>query len=435
MYSEIKRRLSKLRTSADEHELLLNARKNYTGRIQAPVSAAYYRGGTSRAIIFREEDLPTDPDHRRSLFLQAIGAPDRHGRQLNGMGAGVSSLSKICIVKLRGRADPIADLDYTFVGMGIESDEVDYAGNCGNMASAIGPYAKNTSGLRSTFKTMPGHVGDETDVYTVRILNTNTGKVIRSTFNTSVDDSTSIDGVSGLGTTVKLDFINPGGSKTGKLLPTGRVVDIINGVPVSCVDAANPCVFVLSKEVEIDPTILPDRLLGSPFKLHVLEELRTKAAVMMGLCKEGETVPRVIPKIAIVSEPLDQTVLSGELIPGDSLDLVVRFISDRQPHRAIPLTAALCTASAAKISGSVVHQCLRSTPVTDGLITIGHPSGRIEVNATMDANGDVECATVMRTTRRLMEGKIFWNPPASSESDQITNDQSSSASQDQQSDD
>jgi 2-methylaconitate cis-trans-isomerase PrpF len=296
------------------------------------------------------------------------------------------------------------------------------------MASAIGPYAKNTNGLKSAFRAMTGHVGDETDVHSVRMLNTNTGKVIRSTFNTSVDNSTSIDGVSGLGTSVKLDFLSPGGSKTGKLLPTGRAVDIINGVAVSCVDAANPCVFVRAKDVEIEPTILPERLLGSPFKLHVLEELRTKAAVMMGLCKEGGTIPRVIPKIAIVSEPLDQTVLSGELISGDSLDLVVRFISDGQPHRAIPLTGALCTASAAKISGSIVHQCLRPTPVNNELIAIGHPSGRIEVNATMNATGDVECATVMRTARRLMEGRVFWNPPPSSESEQTADHGSSSAS-------
>jgi hypothetical protein len=133
IYSEVRRRLTLLRKSADEHDQLLSTRAHYTGRIQAPIVAAYYRGGTSRAIIFREEDLPKDPDHRRSLFLQAIGAPDRHGRQLNGMGAGISSLSKICIVRLRDPADPVAELDYTFVGIGIENDEVDYAGNCGNV--------------------------------------------------------------------------------------------------------------------------------------------------------------------------------------------------------------------------------------------------------------------------------------------------------------
>jgi hypothetical protein len=253
---------------------------------------------------------------------------------------------------------------------------------------------------------------------TVHILNTNTGVVIRSKFATEqgqakVDDSTSIDGVSGLGTGVLLDFVRPGGSKTGKLLPTGNVVDTIQGIEVSCIDAANPCVFVRASDLEIDPTILPAQFLEKPDKLQKLEELRSEAAIRMGLCKPGETPPRVIPKIAIVSPPVSQRVLSGQKIPEDSLDLVVRFISDAQPHRAIPLTGALCTATAAKVSGSVAQQCVRQTPVEENLITIGHSSGRIQVNATMDEKGDVESASVVRTARRLMEGRVYWNHPPS----------------------
>ena len=121
----------------------------------------------------------------------------------------------------------------------------------------------------------------------------------------------------------------------------------------------------------------------------------------MGLCKPGDTPPRVIPKIGIVSPPVEQHALSQDVNSADSLDLVVRFISDGQPHRAIPLTAALCTAAAAKIPGSIVQQCVREIPVNDGVITIGHPSGRIQVNATMDDKGDVECCTVIRTARRI----------------------------------
>lgn len=385
-------------------------RQMATGTVQSAVKASYYRGGTSRGVIFQDSELPKDQASRNDLFLQAIGSPDPHGRQLNGMGAGVSSLSKVCIVKPTPNAT--SHVDYTFVGMGIEGSEVDYMGNCGNLAAAIGPYAFNERILPHL---APEVYKSPQDV-TVYINNTNTGVLIRSRFRAErgqarVDADTSIDGVSGLGTGVMLDFIKPGGSKTGKLLPTGNVTDTINNIEVSCVDSANPCVFLLATDVGIEPTILPAVLLEQKDIRAMLEDIREQAAVMMGLCKAGETPPRVIPKIAIVSPPVQQTTLSGEIIAPEQLDLVVRFISDGQPHRASPLTGALCTATAAKIEGSVVQKCLQATPSTAGVITIGHPSGRIQVNAVMDAEGDVECASVVRTARRLMEGHVFWNPP------------------------
>jgi 2-methylaconitate cis-trans-isomerase PrpF len=321
------------------------------------------------------------------------------------MGAGVSSLSKICLVEPSENAD--ADVDYTFVGIGIERDEVDFAGNCGNMSAAIGPYAFNERLLGDKYY-------DAEEEVTVRILNTNTGRLIRSTFAVAngearVDDLTAIDGVSGLGTGVLLDFVRPGGSKTGKLLPTGNVVDMLAGIEASCVDAANPCVFVRAKDVGIEPTILPTELSNQAEKLALLEEIRAAGARAMGICKAGEEPPRVIPKVAIVSPSVDQVVLSGESIPASKLDLVVRFISDTQPHRAIPLTGALCTAAAAKIPGSIVQQCLGDTLVEQDLITIGHPSGKVQVNAKVDEQGEIESCRVVRTARRLMVGLVYWS--------------------------
>lgn len=224
-----------------------------------------------------------------------------------------------------------------------------------------------------------------------------------------MDDKISIDGVSGLGTGVMLDFLDPAGSKTGKLLPTGNVVDTLCGVEVSCVDAANPCVFVLAQHMGLDPAILPSDILKEKEVLQKLEEIRTAGAVAMGLCNEGEMPPRVIPKIGIVSSPVQQKTLSGMTVEADQLDLVVRFISDTQPHRAIPVTAALCTAAAAKIKGSIVHQCLRDHMVDGDMITIGHPSGRIQVNAKMDYGGHLESCSIVRTARRIMDGRIFWS--------------------------
>ncbi|MBE7179896.1 MAG: PrpF family protein, partial [Terriglobus roseus] len=177
----------------------------------------------------------------------------------------------------------------------------------------------------------------------------------------------------------------------------------------SCVDAANPAIFVRAADLGVDPAILPNDFNKLPEKLARLEKIRRRGAVLMGMVREHETPPRVIPKIAIVSPRGDQKVLSGKTMPGSQLDVVVRFISDTQPHRAIPLTGALCTAAAAKVPGSIVQQCLPEHPVKDDMITIGHSSGQIQVNAKVDANGNIESATVFRTARRIMEGKVFWN--------------------------
>lgn len=385
-----------------------------SGTTQGSVKAAYYRGGTSRALIFQETELPRDAATRKELFLQAMGSRDPHGRQLNGMGAGVSSLSKICIIKPVTPSEDgeiKAHVDYTFVGMGIQGNETDYMGNCGNMSSAIGPYAFNER-LLSHFKSEDYENDGEV---TVLINNTNTNVIIRSRFRVEggqarVDADTSIDGVSGLGTGVMLEFVHPGGSKTGKMLPTGNVIDMIDGVEVSCVDSTNPMCYVRAEDMGIEPTILPAALTELKEKRAALESIREQAAVLMGLCKSRSTAPRVIPKIAIVHPPITSRTLSGEVIPASELDLVVRFISDTLPHRAIPLTGALCTATAAKIKGSVVEACLSGKLAREGVITIGHPSGRIEVDARMDESGEVECASVVRTARRLMEGRVFWNP-------------------------
>ncbi|KAK3062110.1 hypothetical protein LTS18_004805, partial [Coniosporium uncinatum] len=372
---------------------------------QRSTPASYWRGGTSRAVLFQKKDLPTDDAIRRKLFLQVIGSPDPNGRQLDGLGAGISSLSKICIVSPSDHPD--ADVDYTFVGIGIENNEVDLAGNCGNMSAAIGPFAFNQRLLPS--------VKCETDTSaTVRILNTNTGAIIHSTFPTTDGEASStgdyaLDGVAGTAAQINLDFLRPAGSKTGRLLPTGNVTDKLAGFEVSCIDAAGPMIFVRASDLAIDPAILPNDFNKQPEKLKQLEKIRHQGAVAMGMCKPGDVPPRVTPKIAIVSPSVTQVSLSGKKMEAEMLDLVVRFISDTQPHRAIPLTGALCTAVAAKVEGSVVQQCLERELVTEGMVTIGHPSGKIEVNAQMDGKGDVECATVFRTARRIMEGEVFWN--------------------------
>lgn len=370
-----------------------------------------------------------------------MGSGDLFGRQLDGMGSGISSLSKICLVEpygkrktvprqaiaervqyqsldgardllqkvmARGEAVDGIDVDYTFVGLGIENDEVDVAGNCGNMSSAIGPYAYNAGLLP------PRIYARGNGKVTVRIRNTNTGKLINATFEVAggqaaVVGNYTIDGVTGPGSKIKLDFEQPYGSKTGKVLPTGNRIDRILDYKVSCVDGANPCIFIRASDVGVDGTILPNDFNKLPDKLALLESIRKAAAVAMGIAPNEDDVPRTIPKIGLVSMSSEHSVLSGQTLQTSQTDLVVRFLSDTQPHRAIPLTAALTTAVAARIPGTVVEQLLAPEPVMDGAITIGHASGRLQVDATMDKDGLIPVnATVYRTAKRLFEGTSFW---------------------------
>jgi hypothetical protein len=378
---------------------------------QRAVSAAYYRGGTSRALVFLDSDLPASDAERSSIFLHAIGAPDPYARQLNGLGAGISSLSKVCIVAAdeQARAND-CDVSYTFAGIGIEKPEVDYNGNCGNMSSAIGPYAFNK---RLLGRAETWYSGTEGQVQ-VRIWNTNTKKIIRNEFavcggQARVDDGTAIDGVTGLGTSVVVTFVDPAGSKTGKLLPTGKATQELGGYRVSCVDAANPCVFVLASDIGVPATISPAQLMANVDALCRLDHIRRHAALAMGLCGEIRSVPRVIPKIALIGPAENQTTLSGAVNPADELNLCVRFISDEQAHRAIPLTGALCTAVAATTPGTIPNEVAKMDHVGTHSVTLGHPSGKIEISVTTDDNGCVECASVMRTARRIFEGSIFWS--------------------------
>ncbi|CAI6339210.1 unnamed protein product [Periconia digitata] len=385
--------------------------------IQRSLRAAYYRGGTSRAVILQPQHLPANRKKWPTIFRQLMGSGDPYGRQLDGMGAGISSLSKICLVepyrtnntRNKDSSNSPAHVDYTFVGLGIENNEVDTFGNCGNMSSAIGPYAFN-AGL------LPAHLLNTTsgDI-TITIRNTNTNKLIDSTFSiidgqAAVAGDYSIDGVSTPGSKIKLAFKHPYGSKTGKVLPTGNKTDILLNHTVSCIDGPNPAIFIHAADLGIDGAILPNAFAKLTDQLHLLEQIRAKAAVAMGLVATESSVARTIPKIGLVSASTTHKVLSGATLPSSETDLVVRFLSDTQPHRAVPLTAALTTAIAARIPGSVVHELLAPTPVVEGAITIGHASGRVQVDAVMHREDPVLplSASVYRTAKRLFEGDMYW---------------------------
>ncbi|EAW08992.1 DUF453 domain protein [Aspergillus clavatus NRRL 1] len=369
---------------------------------QHSLPAAYYRGGTSRAIFFRREDLPRDQTQWDGIFRGSIGSPDPYGRQLDGMGGGISSLSKICVVNKSARLD--ADVDYTFVSLGVKNCDVDYSSNCGNMVSAVGPYAVDT-GLYPV-------AAKGNDSVSVRIFNTNTGKIIRSTFpvvdgEAATSGDFAIDGVSGTAARVRLDFIDPAGSRTGQLLPTGNVVDIVDETPTTCIDVGNPCVFVHSSDLGVAGNLTPSEIDSHPTLLTRLDSIRRQAGVRMGLAASPEEVPGSVPKICLVSTP-SRSSLSDLKQSIYDVDLVVRALSVGQPHKAVPITVALALAAAARVVGSVVASVMSNQPVDSGGITLGHASGNLLVSADIDPAGHLSCATVFRTARRIMEGRVFW---------------------------
>lgn len=346
--------------------------------------------------MFQSKDLPADKSKWDSIFLGVLGSPDSNGRQLDGLGGGISSLSKICIVG--PSTIPDADVDYTFAAVGVKDSEVDFAGNCGNMSSAIGPFAVDSKLVDVLWEK------NSRDV-TVRIHNTNTGKIIHSTFpvvdgEASAYGEFAIDGVSGKAATVQLDFVKPAGSKTGKLLPTGNVVDEFDGVETTCIDVGNPGCFIRASSFDVPGDITPDQIDKHPTLLKSLDSIRRQAAVKMGLAKTEAKVPGTIPKICMVSSVNGTT--------NRETDITVRAISVGQPHKAVPITVALATAAAAKMSGSTVQACLAGDPVDPIGITLGHASGKLTVQAKFGADGELDSATVFRTARRLMEGTIFW---------------------------
>ena len=367
---------------------------------QRRIRAVYMRGGTSRALFFHAADLPKDPRERDRILLAALGSPDPYVRQLDGLGGGISSLSKAMIV---GRAShPEADVDYTFAQVSVTEPLVDFQGNCGNCTGAVGPFAIDE-------RLVPALE----PLTTIRLHNTNTRKLVIARVpvvgkEAAVEGDFEMPGVPGRGARIALDFLDPGGAATGRLLPTGRARESLDvpgfgAIEASLVDATNPVVFVRARDLGLLCTEFPeamdrDGLLGSR-----LEAIRVAGAALMGI--PGSPA---IPKIALVAPAALFKALDGQAIAAGETDLVARVISMGRCHRAFALTAAMCLAVAARIDGSVVAECLRTAGAD---LRLGHPSGLLPIDARVerDAKGApvARHVTVYRTARRLMEGSVL----------------------------
>ncbi len=376
---------------------------------QIRIPAAFIRGGTSNAIVFDEKHLPRDRALWDEIFLAAIGSPDPYGRQLDGMGGGLSSLSKVCVVGRSSR--PGIDVDYTFAQVLIKDAKVDYTTMCGNMSSAIGPFAVDEGLIDVSGKDA-----------LVRIHSINTGKVVHARFPlddgmAAVEGDMAIPGVAGTGAPVKLEFREPGGATTGKLLPTGNVMDSLDvpgvgRIRCSMIDAANACVFINAADIGLNGTEMPEELEQNIEVMKKLGAIRLSASVAMGIGKNFEdaaTKPSV-PFIGFVSGPRDSPSLSGNAIKAADVDVTARMLSNGQPHRALPLTCTICIAIAARIEGSIVHAATRAAGNPDGNLRIAMPSGVLTVGAAVrkvEGQWYAEQGAVYRTQRRMFDGSVL----------------------------
>jgi hypothetical protein len=372
---------------------------------QRALPAVFMRGGSSKGVFFHARDLPADRAEIDPIFLSVLGSPDPYGRQLNGMGGGLSSLSKAVIVGPPTRPD--CDVDYTFAQVAVDKPVVDWKSNCGNLASAIGPFAVDE-----------GLVPAADGAALVRIHQVNTQQVIHAHFpvsggKASVGGEYVMAGVAGTGARIRLDFLDPGGSFTGKLLPTEAVVEgidvpSIGTFPVSMVDAAHCTVFVAASELGFTGLESPDAIEADKETMALLDRLRRAGGVAMGLGPSPEEVGLGNPRIALVSVPADFVSLDGETVSGDDYDVGIRVLSMERVHRAVPLTSAMCLAVAARIQGSVPHHAAREAPGDE--IRVGHPSGVLAVGAevTGGETWTAHSALVFRTARRLMQGSLLF---------------------------
>jgi 2-methylaconitate cis-trans-isomerase PrpF len=360
------------------------------------------RGGTSRGIFLKEEDLPKDPQLRDRIILAVFGSPDI--RQIDGLGGADSLTSKLAIVA--PSTEPDRDINYTFGAVGIDKPFIDYSANCGNISSAVGPYAIDQGWIRA-----------EEPFTTVRILNTNTQKMIHAKVPTKrgkviSEGDYAIDGVPGTGAKIEISFMDPGGASTGKLLPTGNAADEIaletgEKFLVTIVDAGNPTAFVLSEDLGLKGTELPEVLEKTPEIKSKLEALRKK----VGELSHIPFTPS-IPKIAFVAVPQDYKTIAGRAVRRDEVDVLARLMAMGKLHKAFAITAGVPAAAASVIPGSVVHRVISGTgdDSTDRKLVIGHPSGQMDVGVEArkeEGRIRIVSCTIGRTARKIMEGRVY----------------------------
>jgi len=384
---------------------------------QVKIPATYMRGGTSKGVFFRLQDLPGVAQipgaARDALLLRVIGSPDPYGKQIDGMGAATSSTSKTVILSKSSKPDH--DVDYLFGQVSIDKGFVDWSGNCGNLSAAVGPFAIS-NGLVDAVR-IP-----QNGVAVVRIWQANIGKTIIS--HVPITDGQvqetgdfELDGVTFPAAEVQLEFMDPAAEEDGAggaMFPTGNLVDNLE-VPgigtfkATMINAGIPTIFVNAEAIGYTGTELQDAINGDANALARFEALRAHGAVQMGLIKHiDEAAKRQhTPKIAFVARPADYISSSGKKVTAADTDLLVRALSMGKLHHAMMGTAAVAIGTAAAIPGTLVNLAAGGGART--AVRFGHPSGTLRVGAEATlANGEwsVTKAIMSRSARVLMEGWV-----------------------------
>ena len=362
--------------------------RNRTGQIGIP--CVLMRGGTSKGPFFLADDLPSEPKARERVLLAAMGSPD--SRQINGIGGADTLTSKIAIISKSTRAD--AQIDYLFAQCSVDKPVVDFSPNCGNMLAAVGPYAIET-----------GLVQASDPVTKVRIHNVNTGAVIVATVQTpggvvNYEGDAAIHGVPGTSAPVYLEFSSIVGGKTGRLFPTGRPLDVIDGIEATCIDVAMPMVLMKASDFGITGYESKPELDANRDLIARFEAIRRKAGERMGM---GDVSEKVVPKVGLLSAPRGPAPAGGAAITS-------RYFVPWNCHAAHAVTGALCVGAAMMLPGTVARQIIPAPAGPFADLMIEHPTGSMGV--AMETTGEGDAKTIrggsfLRTARLLFAGEVF----------------------------
>ncbi|GAA5315887.1 MAG: 2-methylaconitate cis-trans isomerase PrpF [Candidatus Pelagadaptatus aseana] len=384
---------------------------------QLRIPATYMRGGTSKGLFFRLEDLPSSAQsagpERDRLLQRIMGSPDPYGKQIDGMGGATSSTSKVAI--LSPSQQPGHHVDYLFGQIGIDQPLVDWSGNCGNLTAAAAVFAIN-SGLIDA-QTIP-----ENGELEVRIWQQNIGKSILARVPMADGQPLEqgdfyIDGVAFPGAKISLTFLHPGDSENA-LFPSGNPMDSLavptainprGRIDATLINSGIAAVIIDARQINLSATEQEQDLLNQPSRLQQLEIIRTQAAMQMGLISSAEQARerQHTPKIIWLNHPQTYLASSGREINAAEIDLCARALSMGRLHHAMMASAVVALGSAANIPGTLVAQLLGGTR---DKLTLGHPSGSVSIGTSASRNQQghwcIDQATLERSARVIMEGWV-----------------------------
>ncbi len=369
----------------------MNKLNIYKPQIPNKIPYSLYRGGTSQGPLFMRTVLPLDPINRDKTILQLMGSP--HEMQIDGIG-GINALkNKICIVGLSSRKN--VDIDYLLCQVYAKKSIVDTSIDCGNMLAAVSAFAIENGLVKITHpETMVRIFSENTGVYIESIVQTPEGKI-------SYEGNTKMDGVEDLGSPIKISFLNPSGTTTGNVLPTGNVVDIIDNICVSCIDVSMPMVIVEAWAFDKTGYETKDELDNDKIFMNNLENIRKAAAFKMGL---GDVTGKAMPKICMIAKPINGGHIAARY-------MIAPFDYDCHPSFAV--TGAMCLAASAYIDGTLSHKILsnyknKKSQSNEYNVIIEHPTGSIDASVQLSQSGlEISKVSYTRTARKISVGEVF----------------------------